>query len=79
MVYPNSVYRPKAEEIQRTSRAIVQVLAEHGLNSCLFGSTAAAMYGAENRNPRVWQSSILYNPISLFPSHSTMTKLCLTH
>jgi len=63
MVHPNNVYRPKAEEIQRTSRAIVQVLAEHGLSSCLFGSTAAAIYGAENRNPRVWQSSILYNPI----------------
>ena len=80
MIYPNSVYRPKAEEIQRTSRAIVQVLAEHGFNSCLFGSTAAAIYGAENRNPRVWQSSILYtyNPMP-FPPPSTMMKLCLTH
>ncbi|KAF5351073.1 hypothetical protein D9756_008154 [Leucocoprinus leucothites] len=45
-------YRPTAEEIQRTARSIVQVLAEHGFHCCLFGSTAAAMYGAENRNPR---------------------------
>ena len=47
-------YRPQAKEIQQTARAIVQVLAEHGFYSCLFGSTAAAIYGAENRNPRVW-------------------------
>ncbi|KAJ3566656.1 hypothetical protein NP233_g6861 [Leucocoprinus birnbaumii] len=45
-------YRPNSQEIQRTARAIVQVLAEHSFHCCLFGSTAAAMYGAENRNPR---------------------------
>jgi hypothetical protein len=47
------VYKPNAQEIQMTARAVVQVLAEHNFKCCVFGSTAAAIYGAENRNPRV--------------------------
>ncbi|EKM76406.1 hypothetical protein AGABI1DRAFT_115756 [Agaricus bisporus var. burnettii JB137-S8] len=46
------VYIPTAEEIQRTARAVIRVLQEHDFECCLIGSTAAAIYGAENRNPR---------------------------
>lgn len=46
-------YIPTAEEIQKTARAVIQVLVEHDFMCCLIGSTAAAIYGAENRNPRV--------------------------
>ena len=46
-------YRPKAAEIQKTARAILKVLGEHNFRCCVTGSTAAAIYGAENRNPKV--------------------------
>ncbi|KXN92836.1 hypothetical protein AN958_06413 [Leucoagaricus sp. SymC.cos] len=58
------VYRPAAQEIQKVARAVVQVLAEHNFNCCLFGSTAAAIYGAENRNPRDVDMIVLVPPAS---------------
>ncbi|TFK39320.1 hypothetical protein BDQ12DRAFT_77027 [Crucibulum laeve] len=39
------------QEIQRTAQAAVRALEENGLECCLFGSTACAIYGMENREP----------------------------
>lgn len=40
-------------EIRKTARAAVAVLTAHGLDCCLFGSVACAIYGMENREPNV--------------------------
>ncbi|KAF9446055.1 hypothetical protein P691DRAFT_804760 [Macrolepiota fuliginosa MF-IS2] len=63
---------PSAEEIQRAARAVVKVLAEHGFQCCLIGSTAAAMYGAENRNPRDVDFVILPSPSQTNPETNSI-------
>jgi len=40
-------------EIQFVTRATLTALSKIGLEACLFGSAAAAMYGMEHRIPKV--------------------------
>ncbi|KAG6889598.1 hypothetical protein C0995_016124 [Termitomyces sp. Mi166 len=39
------------KDIRKAARAAVAALKEHGLDACLFGSAACAIYGTENREP----------------------------
>lgn len=41
------------KEVRRAARAAVAVLEANGLDCCLFGSAACAIYGMENREPNV--------------------------
>ncbi|KAG6899649.1 hypothetical protein C0993_008329 [Termitomyces sp. T159_Od127] len=41
------------QDIREVARAAVAALNEHSLRSCLFGSTACAIYGTQNREPNV--------------------------
>ena len=40
-------------EIQFVTQATLTALSKNGLEACLFGSAAAAMYGMEHRIPKV--------------------------
>jgi len=47
-------------EIQFVTQATLTALSKNGLEACLFGSAAAAMYGTEHRIPKVGFSSFCY-------------------
>ncbi|RDB18619.1 hypothetical protein Hypma_014709 [Hypsizygus marmoreus] len=49
MPYPTGPLTGK--EIRKVARATITTLAEEGLDACLFGSAACAIYGMENREP----------------------------
>ncbi|KAG5735619.1 hypothetical protein E4T56_gene6942 [Termitomyces sp. T112] len=48
---PRLNYALRGKDIRKAARAAVAALNEHGLDSCLFGSAACAIYGTENREP----------------------------
>jgi hypothetical protein len=45
-------------EIQFVTQATLTALSKNGLEACLFGSAAAAMYGMEHRIPKVRSRSV---------------------
>ena len=45
-------------EIQFVTQATLTALSKNGLEACLFGSAAAAIYGMEHRIPKVCSHSV---------------------